>query len=443
MKRISLLLTVAFTIATGFVQAQGNQAWSLEKCITYAQENNLAIKQRALGADYAKNQYQQKKTDLLPNLNANSGHTVRMGRVRNETNFQINDVTTSFTDLSISSSTPVFEGFTRRNTIEKNHVDWQAAVKEVEKARNDLSLNMAALYLQILFDKELLAAARSQLEVVNLQVERTQSLVAAGSLPEGSLLEMKAQASREALNVTRLENSLSLSLLDLAQALDLENYEGFDIVTPEIDDISGFALVDANQAYAYSVTTMPQIAASEMKLKSSELDLKIAKGYQWPRLTFNTGWGTSVPKVKGEPDFNFNRRFKDNATTYYGVNLSIPIFNGFSVRTGIKNAQIGILNAQYELDRQKQVLRKEIQQATADAQAALRQYQAGRSAVDSYTESFRYTEKRFSVGMLNSVDYNVAKTELIRAQSEYIQAKYAYILRTKILDFYMGKPIVL
>ncbi len=443
MKRTTLLTIIALISGATIVEAQTKEVWSLQKCINHAQENNLTIKMRSLGADYAKNQYNQKKFDLAPSLNANSGYSVRMGRVRNEVNYEISDVTTSFTDLSISSSVPVFEGFARRNTITQSIIDWQTSVKDVEKARNDLSLNIAALYLQILFDKELLEASKSQLELVKLQVDRTQSLVMAGSLPEGSLLEIKSQASREALNVTRLENSLNLSLLDLAQALDLEKVESFDIETPAIDDISGFTLVNADEAFTYSVAAMPQIAAAELKLKSSELDKKIAQGYQWPRLSLSAGWGTSVAKFKGDPDFNFGRSFRDNATTFYGLNLSIPIFNGYSVRTGIKNAQIGILNAQYEVDRQKQILKKEIQQASADAVGALRQYQAGKSAVDSYEESFRYTEKRFGVGMVNSVEYNIAKTELIKAQSEFIQAKYSYILRTKILDFYMGKPIVL
>lgn len=452
MKRTIILLSALLIAGTGFLNAQTSEPWSLEKCIEHAQQNNLSIKQTALGADYAKNQYQQRKTDLLPSLNANMDYNMRFGRVRNEINTEVGsdpvsastDITTHSFSPSISSSTPVFEGFTRRNTIKQLQVDWEAALKDVEKARNDLSLNIAVLYLQILFDKELLEAARSQLEVVKLQVERTQSLVEAGSVPEGSLLEIKAQASREAMNVTRYENNLGISLLDLAQALDLETAEGFDVETPEIEDISGFMLADANQAYAYSVTAMPQIASSQLNLNSNELGLKIAKGYQWPRVSFNAGWGTYVARVKGKGAFfDFSQSFKDNASSYIGLNVNIPIFNGFAVKTGIKNAQIGILNAQYELDRQKQILRKVIQQAFADAQASLRQYQAGRSAVDSYEESFRYTQKRFSVGMVNSVDYNVAKTELIKAQSEFIQAKYAYILRTKILDFYMGKPIVL
>lgn len=443
MKRIILLLTAVLIVGLGFSQAQTNETWSLEKCIQYAQDNNLSIKQSTLNADYAKNQYQQKKIGLLPNLNASSNYTVNMGKVSDDKTFQVYDVTTKNTQFGLSSSTSLFNGFTGRNTIKQYHVDWEAAVKEVEKARNDLSLTIAAYYLQILLNKELLEVARSQSEVVNLQVERTKSLVEAGSMPEGSLLEIRSLASSEALNVTRSENNLSLSLLDLAQVLELDSVAGFDVDTPVIGDVTEFDLVDANQAYSYSVTSMPQITASELQLNSKELNLEIAKGYRWPELTFNAGWGTYVTKLKGVSGFDFSQSFKDNASSYYGVGLSIPIFNGFSTRTNIKNAQIGILNAQYELDKQKKILRKEIQQASADAYAALRQYQAGRSAVDSYIESFRYTEKRFSVGMVNSVEYNVAKSDLIKAQSDFIQSKYAYILRTKILDFYMGKPIVL
>jgi outer membrane protein len=443
MKRTMLLLMAVFLIGTGFLQAQSKQVWSLEQCITYAQENNLTLKQNALNAEYVENQYLQSRYTQYPNLNANSGFRISEGRYRDQTTFQVRDVSTKSANVGIESTTPVFEGFTLRNTITRNRLDWEAAVKDVEKARNDLSLNIAALYLQILLDKELLEAGRSQLEVVNLQVTRTGSLVSAGSLPEGSLLEMRSLAAREALNVTRFENNLALSLLDLAQALDLESPQGFDIETPTIGDITGFDLVDPNQAYQYSVETLPQIAANDLRLKSSEFTMKVARGYQYPRVSFSMGSGTDVSRYNGEPNFDFSRKIKDNLAFYAGVNLAIPIFNAYTAKTGIKNAKIGILNAQYALDIQKRLLMKEIQQASADANAALRQYQSGKSAVESYQESFRYTEKRFNVGMLNSVDYNVAKTELIKAQSDFIQSKYAYILRAKILDFYMGKPIVL
>lgn len=419
------------------------QAWGLEQCIEHARNNNLSIKRQQLNADYARNQHQQKKLELLPDLNASGSYRSRSGRVRDENAFRVIDVTTQDGNVGISSNTPLFEGFTRRNSIKKGELDWQAAVKDVEKAENDMALNITSLYMQILFDKELLEAARRQYTTVQLQVDRTQKLVEAGSLPEGHLLEVRSLAARDALNVTRLENNLTLSLLDLAQALDLESAEGFDIVTPEMPELSGAELVESSGVYDYAVNNLPQIAASEWRLRSSEQEVAIAKGYLMPRLSFNIGWGTYVSKYDGQENFDFRQSFEDNASRYYGLSLSVPLFNALSARTGVKNARISVLNSEYALEQQKQVLRKEIQQAHADAQAAFRQYEAGQSAVDSYQESFRYTEKRYNVGMVNSVDYNVAKTEYMKAESDFIQAKYTYLLRLKILDFYQGKAIVL
>ena len=441
MKPIISIVLSLFLISGAY--AQNGSAWSLEQCIEYARQHNLVIKQRNLNAQYTQNQYQQKRMNLLPNLNGSSSFTTNMGRVRNEVNYEIIDMTTRVANFGVSTTTPVFEGFTRRNSIDQGRVDWEAALKEVEKTENDIALNITALYMQILFDKELLEAGRHQLELVNLQVDRTEKLVRAGSLPEGNLLEMRALVARETSNVTRLENNLMLSLLDLAQALDLEDAEGFDIITPETPEISGSELVAVSSIYEYAVNALPQISLAQLRLESSEMDVEIAKGYLYPRLSFTAGWGTNVSRYKSEPNFDFQRKFRDNAFRYYGLNLSIPVFNGMQARTGVKNASLGVLNAQHELERQKQVLRKDIQQAVADAEAAFRQYLAGRSAVESYEESFRYTEQRYNVGLVNSVDYNVSKTEYMKAESDYIQAKYAYLLRLKILDFYQGNPLVL
>lgn len=441
MKSIITIVLSLFLFAGASARDKG--VWSLEQCIEHARQHNLVIKQRALNAQYSENQYQQRKLNLYPSVNGSSSFTTNMGRVRNDVNYEIIDVTTRVFNLGASASLPVFEGFTRRNSIEQGLVDWEAALKEVEKTENDIALNITALYMQILFDKELLAAGRHQLELVNMQVDRSEKLVRAGSLPEGNLLEMRALAARELSNVTRLENNLTLSLLDLAQALDLEDAENFDIVTPEIPEISGSELVAVSSVYDYAVNTLPQISLAQLRLESSEMDVKIAKGYLYPRVSLTAGLGTNVSKYKQEPNFDFERKFKDNAFRYYGVNVTIPIFNGLQARMGVKNASLGVINAQHELNRQKQVLRKEIQQAVADAEAAFRQYMAGQSAVASYEESFRYTEQRYNVGLVNSVDYNVSKTEYMKAESDFIQAKYAYLLRLKILDFYQGRPLVL
>ncbi len=219
MKSIITIVLSLFLFAGASARDKG--VWSLEQCIEHARQHNLVIKQRALNAQYSENQYQQRKLNLYPSVNGSSSFTTNMGRVRNDVNYEIIDVTTRVFNLGASASLPVFEGFTRRNSIEQGLVDWEAALKEVEKTENDIALNITALYMQILFDKELLAAGRHQLELVNMQVDRSEKLVRAGSLPEGNLLEMRALAARELSNVTRLENNLTLSLLDLAQALDL------------------------------------------------------------------------------------------------------------------------------------------------------------------------------------------------------------------------------
>ncbi|TCO08443.1 TolC family protein [Natronoflexus pectinivorans] len=444
MKFIHPILVSSFLLFVGYANADETSApWSLEDCINHALEHNLSIKQQSLNAEYAGNQYTQSRYELYPNLNAGSSHRITRGRTTDQVNLRIVDITSNTTNFYVGSSTPLFEGFARRNTIERNQSDWQAALKDVDRARNDLTLNITALYLQILFDKELLEAAKRQYEVIEQQMQRTRRLVDAGSIPEGNFLEMRSLAAREVLNITQLENSVALSLLDLAQALDLEVVEGFDIQEPVLDELSGAELVERADVLEYAINNMPQIAASEHRLSSSELDVEIAKGRMLPTLSFEMGWGTNYVSVKDFENPSFGSQFRDNANSYVGLNLAIPIFNRFQARTGVENAHLGVKNARFELDRQKQQLRKEIQQAYADAEAAFRQYLASQTAVESYQESFRYTEKRFNVGLLNPVDYNVAKTELMKAESDYIQAKYSYILRLKILEFYQGNPIEL
>ncbi len=423
--------------------AQPPAPWSLKQCIDYARENNLTIKQQILDAEYRNNQLEQKKMGRLPSLNASTSYDISFGRVPDETDFTFNNQTTQFGRFSLTSSVPLFEGFSQKNEIAQNHADWMAALKQVEKAGNDMALTITAYYLQILFDKELLEVAKNQLDIVSQQVSRTEKLVEAGSLAIGNLLEIRSQAAREALNVTQMENNLSLSLLDLAQALDLEDPAGFDILTPDLPTLEEKQLDTPLRLYDEALDIMPQIEASKYNLESSEYAFKAARGNLYPRLSLGAGWNTSVAKTKDDDSFDFGQRFRNNVNQYVGLSLSIPIFNGLAAKTNVNNAKIGILNAEYALEKDKQALRKEIQQAYADALASFRKYEAGMLAVNSYRESFRYTEQKFNVGMVNPVDYSVAKNEYIKAQSEFLQAKYEYLLRTKILDFYKGEAITL
>jgi outer membrane protein len=421
--------------------AQQPEKWSLKDCIEYAKENNLTIKKQSLNTEYRQNIYNQKKLDRIPTINGNVGYQLSFGRVPDETTYQYVDQTTQFGRFSVSSSVPLFQGFSLQNQINRDKANWQAARQDLEAAKNDLALNITSLYLQVLFDKELLEVAKGQQEVAKEQVENTQKLVEAGRVAEGNLLEIKSQAAREALTVTQMQNNLTMSLLSLAQALDLEETGGFDIVIPEIPELQEGTLAAPGALFNQAVEIMPQIEASEYNLESNRYALKVAKGQLYPSISMEAGWSTNVSKAESTVNFDFGNSFSDNATQYLGLTLRIPIFNGLSARSNVKNTKLNIQSAQHDLNLEKQALRKEIQQAYADAQAAFQKYTSASTAVELYENSLRYTEKKYAVGLVSPVDYSVARTDYLRSQSDLLQSKYEYVLRTKVLDFYTGDPL--
>ncbi|MFO8002449.1 MAG: TolC family protein [Marinilabilia sp.] len=440
--KIQILLLAAIIFAP-FVNAQEDRKWNLEECIEYARENNLSIKQQEISVEYQENEHSRKKLERVPTLNGEMGYQVSFGRVPDETDFSFRDQATQFSRFSVGTSVPLFRGFSLQNEVKQRKASWLAARNNLETAKNDLALNITSLYLEVLFNKELLEVAREQHEVALEQVENTRELVEAGRVAEGNLLEIKSQAAREALNVTQKENNLSLSLLNLAQALDLEDPNAFDIVAPESPGLQKVKLNSPPELFSTAVEIMPQIEASEYELESERHALEAAKGRLYPSLAFNAGWSTNVSKSKLDSDFDFSRRFRNNANQYVGVTLRIPVFNGLSAKNDVKNSRLNIRSAEYELKQEKQDLRKEIQQAYADAEAALQKYESARTAVESFEASLRYTERKFSVGMVNPVDYNVARADYIEAQSEFLQSKYEYLLRTRILEFYKGEALTL
>ncbi|SMO51314.1 outer membrane protein [Saccharicrinis carchari] len=439
-----LLLALVVCIKIGNINAQ--EAWTLERCINYAFENNITIKRQNLSTDLQKNELSQSKLNRLPNLNSQSTYGHSYGYTWIQEAGQNVDVNTRSFSLGIGSSVDVFDGLSVTNTIKRNRLDLMASLALEEEIRNDIALQITSQYLQILFDKELLLVAQEQYEVTSQQVRRTQQLVEAGSLAKGSQLEIKSQAAKEALNVTQQENNLNLSLLNLAQLLDLEDVANFDVVSPIIPEIAHMKVENPVDVYSTALTLMPQIKGADYQLESSIAEVKIARGGYYPNLSLNAQWGARANWLIDDPN-NLNRSLSDqinsNKNFFVGASLNIPIFNKLQTRSRVKNARIAVLDAQYQLNQQKLNLRKEIQQAYADALGAYNKYLSSSLAVESFKESLRYTEQKYNVGLVNTVDYNVAKNDYLRAQSDLLQSKYEYILRSKILDFYKGIAIVL
>jgi len=289
----------------------------------------------------------------------------------------------------------------------------------------------------------------NQHEITLQQVNRTGKLVEAGSLARGSLLEIQSQAAFEELNMVSAENNLNLSYLDLIQTLDLDSIGDFEIVIPEFENIvRDPIIVTVGSVYNDALNAMPQIRGAEFELKSAYESLSIAQGARSPTITFNANWNTGYSDVVTNPldplgDYPFWDQLGDNSRTGLSLGLNIPIFNNWYVNTNISNSKLNVNNYKLQLETTKNNLYKAIQQSHADAVAARKRYLATEEALVSMEESFKYTEERFEVGLVNTVDYNTEKNRLTETQSDLLKAKYDYIFKMKILDFYRGIPITL
>jgi outer membrane protein len=451
---IGLFFFAVFAYQSDAIAQQ--RIWTLEDCINYAIENNIQIKQSELAIETIEADLLQSKLNLLPNLNASTNFSWSWGRTLDQTNYFYYTEGTNQGNMSVDANMTLFNGLQNLNQIKQNKIEWEISQYNADKMRDDISLMLTRAYLQILFNKELLKVAQEQAQITKEQIDRTAKMVEAGTLARGSLLEMEAQGAREELSVINYENQLDLSYLDLLQILDLEADADIDIEVPELTMEILNELQPLSNIYETALMTQPIVKSAELEVESSQRSLAIAKGGRSPVLGFGGGWGTNysnnatritgVDPVTGQiltEEMTLGDQFKDYQREYVGFNLSIPIFNGYQASTRINQAKIYTANSEYNLELTKNTLRKEIETAYSDAKAAYKSYIATQSSLSSFEESFRYTEQKFNVGLSNSVDYNIAKSQLTSAESELIRAKFDYIFKTKILDFYMGLPLTL
>ena len=431
----------------------GQKIWKLEDCIQYAFDNNLIIKQQVIAAEYNSNILKQSKIGLAPDLNAGSSSGISWGRTLDQTTYEFTENQRIMSlNMNATSSVTVFNGLQQLNTIRQNELNLMASLQDLERYKNDIALAIAAAYLQILFNTELLGIAENQLEITQLQVNRTQKLVEAGSLARGALLEIQALAASEELNVVSAKNLLDISYLNLTQILDLDSVGDFAIEIPEFGDLTGEGIIPTvNSVFNEAVGFLPQIKSAEYQLSGSARGLQIAKGARMPSLNLSTSFSTGYSDIRErrnpatgnmEP-YPFPDQLEDNRSTTVSLSIRIPIFNGWMVNTNISNARLSVMNSRLTLETERNNLYKEIQQAYADATAAQKRYISTQQALVSMEESFMYTEQKFEVGLVNAVDYNAEKNRLTTTQSDLLQAKYDYIFKMKILDFYRGLPLTL
>jgi outer membrane protein len=448
---------------------------SLEDCITYALDHNIDIKKQLLMVENERHGLLQSKLGMLPDLNAGGTHGYNWGQTVDRYTNQFATTRVQSNNFYLSSNMELFQGLRQINTIKQNQLDLMATQYDLDLIMDDISIAVAGFYLDILYNQELLEVARAQYDVTAQQVNRMGKMLEAGTIAKGDLLSIEAQASTEELYIVDAENNLAISYLNLQQLIDYPVSEDFDIEVPVLRPIESPEIaITANEIFNVAMGLRPEIKSAEARVQSAEKGVSIARSYLSPTLTLGGTWATgySGAAQQGFDTINsivpigyvesslepvvtsystpsqfeiipFVDQLDNNSNRSVGLTLQIPIFNGWQVRTAISQAKLAQEEAMYNLQQTQLDLNKKIQQAYADAVAALKNFNAADKKVNAQQEAFKYAEQKFEVGMMNAVEYNEIKKELTRAESELLQAKYRYIYTTTVLEFYMGKPLTL
>lgn len=441
------LASFLFCLPAGAQEAP--KQWSLEECIRYAIENNIDLKQKELERQNQEVTLHTSKYSWLPNLNASINENFGFGRSESKDGLIV-DRNSANTSASIQLSMPIFDGFKIPNDIAARKLDLKASIETLNKAKEDLSINVASYYLQVLYNKEMLKIAELQVALSSEQVTKTEALYNAGKVPESQLYDMKAQLAKDEVTLTESRNNVKLALLDLTQALELErDGENFDVLEPEAGDaVEQYmsSIIPPDQVYDYAVGVKPQVKEQEYLLESQKKMLKVAQAGYYPKLNFSAGYSNGYYHNFGDGDYNnapFSDQLKNNGQKSIGFSLSIPIFNRFQVRNSVRSARIAIHNRELLMENSKKILYKEIQQAYYNATAAQEKYVSSDKSVDASKIAFSYAEDRYGAGKSTVFEYSEAKTKYAQSLAEQTQAKYNFIFRAKILDFYHGTPITL
>ena len=473
--KIRLLALVFIFILPVVKSGLSQKVWTLEDCINYALENNLDVKKQILSVESNKKTLLQSGLDMLPNVNANGSNVWNFGQTIDQYTNTFATNTVRSNNFYLQSEVTLFGGLQKVNVLKQNQINLLASKYDLDVLKNDISLAVAGFYLDILFNTELLEVAREQIKITTGQVTRIEKMVAAGSSARGDLLNITAQKAAEELLVVEAENRLYISNLSLQQLIDLDVTRDFRVEKPALRSVEApKEVITPEIIYEKALKSRPEIQSAELRVQSAQKTLAIARGILYPTLSFAGSWGTGYsgaaqevdptipPQIKIEKigitqvsrdtvfgayeQFStrvrsFSDQMKVNENQSLGFYLRVPIFNGWTGRNAISQAKIQRYQAELDLDIRKRDLRKLIEQSYADAIASLQKYNSSLEKVNAQNESFKYTQQKFDVGMMTSFDYNNSKKDLTKAESELLQAKYDFIFKTTILDFYMGNPI--
>jgi len=442
MNRLKELTTLFLLIISLSVNAQEtNKVWTLRECIDYAIKNNISVKRSDLNIIQNQAALDQSKAALAPSVNGRATHVYNFGQNEDPTTGVITDFESRTNTFGLSANMTLFNGFSNYNTIKQNSFLVEASIADLTQAKNDVGLNVTQAYLQIIFNNELLEAAELQLASSEEQERRTKALVENGALPIADQLQAEAQKATNETQVINRQNDLNLARLQLMQLLQLAYDPQFDIEVPDLEPENLDALqLNSEEVYEIALTTQPNIKAAELRIEASDLGVSVAKGGRLPSISAFAGVDTRYNNLIADV-FSFSEQVETNLGQNVGFSLNVPIFNNFQIRQSIQNARINNDRAKLNQQETENTLRQQVEQAYLNAKAALQTYISAERQVKATKLLYDNLKKQREVGAANITDFTVAENNYNQAVSDFIRAKYDYIFRRKILDFYQGKPL--
>lgn len=437
MKKIAI--PFFFLILSISLTAQ-NKQWTLQECVAHALENNISIKQSEQDIELAQADKLEAIGNFLPSLNANSSYSKNTGLSLNPTTNQLENTTFGSASGAINVGYTLFDGLRNVRQLQRTKLSELAAQYRLDKMKDDIALAVANSYLQVLLNKANLEVAKSQNIVTLEQLQRTNDLVDAGVLPRGDLLEIKATDAGEKRQIAVTENTVKISLISLAQLLLIKDYSNFDIADEEYNIIDGgIADKDVSEIIESAKETRSEVKIAQKNVELAEKDVQISRGGYYPTLSAFFGYNTRY--ADNDP---LNREFVEqiylNDGIGYGLQLNVPIFNGFAVRSNVKRSKINLKNTQYQLEQTQLDLESNVYQAYVDANGALQAYEAASVALESQELAYQYAKDRYDVGLTNAFDFSQSKLRYDNAKIEVNRSKFDYIFKLKVLELYFGVP---
>jgi outer membrane protein len=438
----NLIITVLLTVFISLSAISQEKKWTLEECVNYALENNITVR-KGVNAILS-NEYDIKaaKGNFLPTVSANASQNLGLG---NQEIFpgQFVDRTSHSTNLGISARQTVFNGFRNTNLYKQAQINNELNQMELERIKDDVSLNVVNANLNVLFNKENLETAQAQSNFSQEQLVRVNKLVDAGVQPRANVYDAVANASRDEQNLTIAQNNYDLALLSLSQFLQLP-FEGFEIEIQEVDNPSSALMYnDVTPILEYAYQNRPEVKVAEKNIENAEINTEIAKSGFLPDVSLGYTFGSNVFFSNlSQTEETFFNQLNDQKTQNFNVNIAIPIFSGYDNKTNVAKSKIQQENSLLDLEQTKLNLESNIQRAFTDAKAAFKTFEASKKSLEAQEMAFQNAQERYNMGALNTFDLEQTRIQLINAQSALTNAKYDFVFKTKVLDFYLGKSLI-